>query len=716
MRKILLFSIFGLFSLQAISQSIPEYCLENDVAHKYLTDVQYDPNDYSYSRITDFCYSYPWDWEGEGKGVRLDFPKPVPIKLESALAAAGKLYVGESEDYSDADLLVMDIAQGTDSINVWNLIPGRTYNWKLVDAESSALITSGKFKTTGTLRMLKINNVFNVRDLGGWISELNGKPMKYGKIIRGSRLNVNGSSTKIITEDGIKELRRVGMRSELDMRDPGDSQNAKYAFFSVNNDCPLYSVNGAYNSRIATFANSNQSIIGVNKLIEWLKQDKPVYLHCSVGADRTGTVAYLVEALCGMSEDALCKEFELTSFSGDKINNSAVRNPKNDQERYERLVRQRDYTGRLDQNDNNESYKFAKMVAKIKTFPGSTMSRKVYNHLRTGVNGTSVSEDNLVWLVNYMVGYVIVKDIAVDCNTSVNMKKGQEISLNAKVLPDTATNNTLSYRSADPTIATVSDEGVIKAVGCGQTTIYVQADDCVKSINVSVEKIESKIPASFTIGGETYSPKSAATNKVKDGSFEYGYFYELKTAKDTAMTSKYFTLTKYGENVDSVYLESKIDGDEKSEGSIRMEWTTPKNRSFVFGFRVKNSTNVTTTNNENLKIMVTYDDYADDDPRAYVFEYPSYDGNWKEIQYGFTTSSTQNRLRILFTHLSKDGNNTCFDNFYLIEVDAPNGITAVNPVLDTPKADDRIFNLSGQEVTNPGKGVYIRNGKKYIIK
>ena len=719
MRKILLFSIFGLFSLQAISQSIPEYCLENDVVHKYLTEVQYDPNDYTYSRITDYCYSYPWDWEGEGKGVRLDFPKPVPIKLESALSAAGKLYVGESEDYSDADLLIMDIAEGTDSINVWNLIPGRTYNWKLVDAESSALITSGKFKTTGTLRMLKIDNVFNVRDLGGWISELNGQPMKYGKIIRGSRLNVNKDTTKMITKAGAKELVRVGLRSELDMRDDSNSKYAKYAFFGTN--YPILNVNEAFRSRIATFADAPQSIKGINQLIKWLKQDKPVYLHCSVGADRTGTIAYLVGALCGMSEDALCKEFELTSFSGDKIDNEAVKNPGNDlKKKYERLIRQRDYTGRLDDNDNNESYKFAKMVDKIKTYSGTTLSRKVFNHLTTGVNtqygSGKVSADDLVWLVNYMVGYVIVKDIAVDCNTSVNMKKGQEISLNAKVLPDTATNNTLSYRSADPTIATVSDEGVIKAVGCGQTTIYVQADDCVKSISISVEKIESIIPASFTIGGETYSPKSAATNKVKDGSFEYGYFYEWKTAKDTAMTSKYFTLTKYGENVDSVYLESKIDGDETSEGSIRMEWTTPKNRSFVFGFRVKNSTNVTTTNNENLKIMVTYDDYADDDPRAYVFEYPSYDGNWKEIQYGFTTSSTQNRLRILFTHLSKDGNNTCFDNFYLIEVDAPNGITVVNPVLDTPKTDDRIFNLSGQEVTNPGKGVYIRNGKKYIIK
>ena len=140
-------------------------------------------------------------------------------------------------------------------------------------------------------------------------------------------------------------------------------------------------MNSAYNSRIATFANAPQSIIGVKKIIEWLKQGKHVYLHCSVGADRTGTVAYLVGALCGMSEDALCKEFELTSFSGDKIDNEADRGT------YERLVRQRSYAGRLDKCSSPESYRFADMVDKIKKFPGETLQQKVYYHLNTGAKG-----------------------------------------------------------------------------------------------------------------------------------------------------------------------------------------------------------------------------------------------------------------------------------------------------------------------------------------
>ena len=181
------------------------------------------------------------------------------------------------------------------------------------------------------------------------------------------------------------------------------------------------------------------------------------------------------------------------------------------------------------------------------------------------------------------------------------------------------------------------------------------------------------------------------------------------------MTEAGFDLTKYSQDADSVYLESKLDGDDASEGSIRMEWIVSKKKTYAFGFRVKNSTNLTSTKNENLKVMLTNDGKPDNNPDAIILTAPSYDGQWTEVQYVFTTT-TQNRLRIVFTHLSQNGNNTCFDNFYLAELNIPS-TSMINQVsADAPVADDRIYNLSGQEVTNPGKGVYIRNGKKYIIR
>ena len=714
MRKIYSLIVLSLFGLQAFSQSgLPAYCLENETVHRYLTEVQYDPTNYNYSLIRNYCYDMPWDWQGEGNGVRLDKPAPVGLKLTNALVTDALLYVSENEEFTDS--VVVAVAAGVDSVNVWNLIPGRTYNWKLEydNAGVKTVAESGRFQTTGTLRMLNIDGIYNVRDMGGW-EGLGGHKIRYGAIIRGSRLNVNNSSTKIITPAGIAELRRIGVTAELDMRNKSNAANATSSF--LGSDIPIYNVENAYNSRIATFGDAPQSIEGMQQLIKWLKEGRTVYMHCSVGADRTGTVAFLVGALCGMSEDALCKEFELTSFSGDWIENE--RDPGNP----ERLIRQRDYTGRLDPNDNNNSYKFASMIDKVKSFPGETMQQKVYYHLSTGAKpnngGTlarSIPASDLDWLIKYLVDYTCVKDITtIDYDLILEMEYGQSVNLNAQVTPANATETTLTYVSADTNIVKVSADGTVTAVGRGDTKVSVMAGNFVKVVPVSIPLKEATLPATVKFGEETFNVK-AETSKIKDGSFEYMTLTNWKNAAGTALSKDNFELKAYPQAADGVYLESKADGDATSNASLRGEWTITKGRTYVFGYRVKNSTDKVTTENENLKVFMIKNTLGDNDASAVVLGKPSYDGNWKEVQYVFTAQA--NRLRILFTHLSQDGNNTCFDNFYLAELDVPSGTNAVEPIIEPAKpADDRIFNLSGQEVVNPGKGVCIRNGKKYIIK
>ena len=699
MKKFLLLAVLGLFSFQVNSQNaLPEYCLENDVVHRYLTEVQYDPTDYSYSSILQYCDNPPH----QNHGVRKDIPKPVQIILAAALDTVSTIYVSETEDFQNA--YVMNIEKGTDTINVYNLIPGRVYNWKVQYSKpdgSFANAGSGRFKTTGTLRMLKIDNVFNVRDMGGWPTT-SGYPMKYGKIVRGSRLNVNGKTTKIITEQGIADLRWVGMRSELDMRDANNSVNATYAFFGE--DCPIYNVNQGYNSRIATFANGPQSIQGILKLIEWLKADKPVYLHCSVGADRTGTVAYLVGALCGMTEDALCKDFELTSFSSDKIvNERAEANGA-----YEVLVRQRNYAGRIDPNDNVEGYKFAKMVDLIKTFPGETLQDKVYYHLSTGAkpnNGgylsEKVSKADLDWLINYLVG-----PMQLNSGSDVTLNRGDEFQIDIDIV-NTKIGATeapvITYTSSDPNVATVSENGLITAVRGGSAVVTAELDGFKETVNVSVFKDESELPAGVVYDNSGYLIKGK--NIVKNGSFEYADgLSEWKDGTGSAISADNFSLLSYPNSEDR-YLESKGDGDETSANSISMAWRISARKTYVFGYRVKNSTDIQTNNNQNLKIQL-YKSSATKD----VEVYPSYDGNWTDVQYVFTNSDSYSKLQIQFSHLSQNGNNTCLDNFYLAEVEVS---TDVDQIRMDP-TDGAIYDLNGRKVGQALNGIIIRDGKKYL--
>ena len=487
MRKVLLLTLPLLLTVNAHSKEIPTYCLDNEKVAGYFSTPEYNSNDYSYTYITDYCYDLPWNWKNYEDGKRLDQPLPAKVNLASPLGASAKLYVDEDANYTDA--LVLSVSAGDQSIDVYNLIPNRTYNWKVVDDATTDIVESGQFKTTGHVRMLKIDGIFNVRDMGGWIG-LGGKPIKYGKLIRGSRLNINNSSTKIITPAGIAELRRLGIRAELDMRNSSNAANAQFSFLasSAADDIPIYNVENAYNSRIATFANAPQSIEGINKLIEWYKQDRPVYMHCSVGADRTGTVAFLVGALCGMSEDALCREFELTSFSGDSITNER------DDPNPEVLIRQRTYVGRVDPNDDNDSYKFASMMDKVKAFEGGTLQRKVYNHLRKGVNGVRVTEADLAFLVDYLTGYKLLAGFNVNVDT-IRLEVGGTKKVTVAPYPQEAEWSTISYKTTSKYVATVSSDGTVTAVGGGKAYIVADVDGIERYIPVIVPITENNIPS-----------------------------------------------------------------------------------------------------------------------------------------------------------------------------------------------------------------------------
>ena len=133
----------------------------------------------------------------------------------------------------------------------------------------------------------------------------------------------------------------------------------------------------------------------------------------------------------------------------------------------------------------------------------------------------------------------------------------------------------------------------------------------------------------------------------------------------------------------------------------------------MLGFRIKNSTAKETTNTSNLKVFMTKNTASDTDANAIILPVPAYDGNWKEVQLVFT-NTTMNRLRILFTELSQDGNNTCLDNFYLVELDTPSGYNLVDKVNATP-AYAKSYDINGREVDVNSRGLKILDGKKVLI-
>jgi hypothetical protein len=710
-----LYSLFALSLLVApmSAQAPATYSIEKDIIHSYLTDFDYDTMDINISLVMDY-FNMPHVTDA-GKPAtapenRLDAPAPYRITWTHQDGADAQRVEIALDSRFARGLKSFTVNKDSSAYDLYNMIPGEIVFYRVVSVKNDeeTTVTSGTLNPQGMLRWIYAEGTWNVRDMGGWTG-LGGNPIKYGQLFRGGQLtNPKDPYNVLLTSAGIEAMRNAGIRAELDLRSSSQAHYS-YASFAVKDGSGKYDADftniATTSARMWHYDADNSNIKAFQWIINELKAGKPVFYHCQNGADRTGTMGLLIGALCGMSDGDLAKDYELTTFCQE-----AAVDFDGTEVGFARLRNYEGKKGSVDASSNPKDYMFAPVIDKWKEMSGTTQ-RKVYNFFKTGVSGTKISSADLIWFIKYMTGYTVVDDITHDGDVLITLNKRMVFDLNAKTYPEDATNGTITYTSSNPTIATVDDDGIITAWTAGEATITMKADDFVKTVKVNVPKIESIVPQTVQIGGESYPIKTPLVNKVSDGSFEYGNYGSWLNGAGTTLSDTYFSLKRYQEDQDTLYLESKIDGDETSEGSIRMEFTTPKKRTYVLGFRIKNSTDLVTVKNPNLKIMLTTDGAADDDPNATILEYPSYSGEWTEIQYVFSTKSDYNRTRLIFTHLSQNGNNTCFDNFYLTDVNVP---SAVNMIQSQPEWA-RTYDINGREVDVNTRGLKIINGKKVLI-
>lgn len=715
MKKLYSLLALSLLTAGVSAQDPVQYSVEKDIIHSYLTDFDYDTIPLTVQKVMDY-FNMPHVTDA-GKPAtapenRLDAPAPYRITWTHQDGADAQRVDVAPDTRFARGVISFTVNKDTSVYDLYNMVPGERVYYRVVSVKETVetTVAEGSLLPTGNLRWIYAEGTWNVRDMGGW-KGLGGNTIRYGQIFRGGQLtDPNEPYDVLLTSAGIEAMRNAGIRAELDLR-KSKQAHYNYTSFAIKDANNKYDADftniETTNARMWKYDADDSNIKAFQWIIKELKAGKPVFFHCQNGADRTGTVGLLIGALLGMSESDLAKDYELTTFCQE-----AAVDFDTTEVGFARLRNYEGKKGSIDNSSNPKDYMFAPVIDKWNgdEYKGMTPQRIVYNFFKNGKGSTNVSVSDLIWFINYMTGYTVVDDITYDGGILITLDKRQQAALNAKTYPENATNNTITYTSSNPTVATVSDDGIITGWTSGQATITMKADDFVKTVRVTVPKIESKYPATVDFAGETY-PVKTTTNKISDGSFEYENFGSWLSGAGNTLSKDNFNLKRYQEDQDSVYLESKIDGDEASEGSIRMEWITTKKKMFVLGFRVKNSTDLVTTKNPNLKVMLTTDGAPDDDPNATILEFPSYSGEWTEVQYIFSTKSDYNRTRLIFTHLSQNGNNTCFDNFYLMEVNVP---TALEMIEAQPEWA-RSYDINGREVDNNTRGLKIINGKKVLI-
>lgn len=145
-------------------------------------------------------------------------------------------------------------------------------------------------------------------------------------------------------------------------------------------------------------------------------------------------------------------------------------------------------------------------------------------------------------------------------NKSFNMKTGQEIQLSVST---TGKESKCSFTSENEGIATITDEGKIKAIASGQTVIHVKANGLEETVSVNVEAIQQTPPTSSS-GSNSSSSSSNSNNSQNNQSKPSNK--NNSTKSNPSQYNKYFS----GNSIDTYnsaydYAES-ITGSGKANG------------------------------------------------------------------------------------------------------------------------------------------------------
>lgn len=224
----------------------------------YLADVTYDPNDYSTSQIANYA---------PASAVVSNY-KPI-----------GQTAGGENH-YNEVPKTPTPFASGGEA---GTLIPVDALRWIRTRYNSA--------------------EAWNVRDLGGWACD--GGTVKYGLLIRGAR--ITAADRAVLVE-------QLGVQHEIDLRgkegrDPSDGEVVTESplgndvWFTIADKAASYTL-----TPVATWQ------LYLRCVIDAVTHREPVYFHCTAGADRTGTLACVLEGLLGMSQSDIDKDYELTTF------------------------------------------------------------------------------------------------------------------------------------------------------------------------------------------------------------------------------------------------------------------------------------------------------------------------------------------------------------------------------------------------------------------
>ena len=249
---------------------------------------------------------------------------------------------------------------GHDEVPVWN--EAQRAFFSMSPAERRAKFTDEDFrkgivfKTTEkgawrpsgpgeTSRFVRLGTIPNMRDFGGLVG-LGGRRFRSGVLYRSAGLNSNAPYRTVTNAQGKAEreyygrgaerldaaarafaITNLGIRTDLDLRGPGECREMTGSPLGPG----VKWIRTTFRSYGGLFTPDGKASFREAFAVLLDERNYPIDFHCIAGADRTGTLAYVIEALCGVDDATLLFDWELTALANSNVGFAH-------EKRYDRIV------------------------------------------------------------------------------------------------------------------------------------------------------------------------------------------------------------------------------------------------------------------------------------------------------------------------------------------------------------------------------------------
>lgn len=106
-------------------------------------------------------------------------------------------------------------------------------------------------------------------------------------------------------------LEELGIKTEIDVRLVDDSENGGITYSPLGESVAYISIPMEWDGNM--LADNKEQVVKVFSVLA-KEENYPLFIHCNIGTDRTGMLAFMINALLGVPEEELQKDYVFSNF------------------------------------------------------------------------------------------------------------------------------------------------------------------------------------------------------------------------------------------------------------------------------------------------------------------------------------------------------------------------------------------------------------------